>query len=77
MNAGHNIVGMRYYLPTGSFFNDEVLFVPGKKGFTDGTATLIRTHKRVQDITPYKQDYDLIMDRMKRSDNYVGHLPLR
>lgn len=77
MNAGHNIVGMRYYLPTGSFFNDEVLFVPGKKGFTDGTATLIRTHKRVQDITPYKQDYDRIMDRMKRSDNYVGHLPLR
>lgn len=77
VNAGHNVVGMRYYLPTGSFFNDEVLFVPGKKGFEDGKATLIRTHRRVQDITPYKPDYDLIMDRLKRSDNYVEHLPLR
>ncbi|MNJ02732.1 hypothetical protein D3C73_1627890 [compost metagenome] len=68
---------MRYYLTTGTFFNDEVLFVPGKEGFKDGKATSIRTLKRVGDITPYKSDYDQIVTRMKRSDSYVEHLPER
>ncbi|MGN7764351.1 LTA synthase family protein [Paenibacillus sp. 22594] len=77
VNTDHNIIGMRYYLPTGSFFNDEVLFVPGKEGFKDGKATSIRTLKRIEDITPYKADYDHIMERMKQSDSYVRQLPVR
>ncbi|WP_379160903.1 LTA synthase family protein [Paenibacillus sp. sgz5001063] len=77
INAGHNVVGMRYYLPTGSFFNDEVLFIPGKEGFKDGKATSIRTLKRVEDISAYKSDYDYIMERMKQSDRYVRQLPVR
>ncbi|MNO36427.1 Lipoteichoic acid synthase 2 [compost metagenome] len=77
MNKRHNLVGIRYYLPTGTFINDEVLFVPGKEGFKDGKATSIRTLKRVGDITPYKSDYDQIVTRMKRSDSYVEHLPER
>ncbi|WP_246072931.1 LTA synthase family protein [Paenibacillus dokdonensis] len=77
LNVGHNIVGMRYYLPTGSFFNDEILFVPGKEGFRDGAATSIKTLKSVKDITPYKFEYDYIMQWMKLSDRYVKQLPIR
>lgn len=77
INGGHNLVGMRYYLPTGSFFNNEILFVPGKKGFSDGKATSIRTLKRVEDISPYKLEYEQIIQRMKKSDSYVKQLPLR
>lgn len=77
INAGHNLVGIRYYLPTGSFVNDDVLFIPGKKGFTDGKATSIRTLKGIKDISPYKHEYDRIIQRMKQSDNYVKQMPLR
>ncbi|GGF85611.1 hypothetical protein GCM10010912_33650 [Paenibacillus albidus] len=77
LNVDHNVVGMRYYLPTGSFFNNEVLFIPGEKGFADGTATSIRTLQRVEDIAPYKSDYDDIIQRMKSSDRYVKQLPIR
>ncbi|WP_248630921.1 LTA synthase family protein, partial [Paenibacillus riograndensis] len=37
LNIDRNVVGMRYYSPTGSFFNNEIMFVPGK-GFADGEA---------------------------------------
>jgi hypothetical protein len=71
----HNVVGMRYYMPTGTFFNDEVMFIPGKKGFEDGSATTIRTLKPVKDITPYKEDYDYILQKLKQSDRHVNRLP--
>ncbi|MCC3371718.1 LTA synthase family protein [Cohnella sp. REN36] len=76
LNIDRNVVGSRYYLPTGSFFNDDVLFVPGK-GFEDGTAVSLKTHQPVADLTPYKQDYDYIMQLMTLSDRYVRLLPRR
>lgn len=75
LNTRHNVVGMRYYMPTGTFFNDEVMFIPGKKGFEDGSATTIRTLKPVKDISPYKEDYDYILQKLKQSDRHVNRLP--
>lgn len=75
LNTDHNVVGMRYYMPTGTFFNDEVMFIPGKKGFEDGTATAIKTLKPVKDISPYKDDYDYIVQKLKQSDRHVNRLP--
>lgn len=77
LNIDHNLIGMRYYLPTGSFFNDEILFIPGKKGFADGTATSIRTHQPVRDFSRYEKDYHFILKWMKWSDQYVNQLPER
>ncbi|UQZ36726.1 hypothetical protein C2I18_26250 [Paenibacillus sp. PK3_47] len=77
MNSQHNVVGMRYYMPTGTFFNDEIMFIPGKKGFEDGSATFIKSLKPVKDLTPYKTDYDYILQRLKQSDRYVKQLPGR
>jgi phosphoglycerol transferase MdoB-like AlkP superfamily enzyme len=76
LNVDHNVVGMRYYLPTGSFFNDEIMFVPGK-GFEDGEAVSLDTLEPVKDFSSYKQDYDYILKLMGLSDEYVKLLPQR
>ncbi|GIP24479.1 LTA synthase family protein [Paenibacillus sp. J22TS3] len=76
LNIDNNVVGMRYYLPTGSFFNNKILFVPGK-GFEDGTAISLETKQPVSDITPYRTDYDYILNLMRLSDEYVKLLPKR
>ncbi|MNZ54805.1 Lipoteichoic acid synthase 2 [compost metagenome] len=76
LNIDRNVIGMRYYLPTGSFFNNDILFVPGK-GFEDGAAYLIRTLERVEDFSAYRSDYDYILKLMKLSDDYVRLLPKR
>ncbi|WP_310830025.1 LTA synthase family protein [Paenibacillus pedocola] len=76
LNIGRNVVGMRYYLPTGSFFNDEIMFVPGK-GFADGTAVSLDTLQPVADFSPYEGDYNYILQLMGLSDEYVKLLPQR
>lgn len=77
MNIDHNIIGIRYYLPTGSFFNNEILFIAGKKGFTDGKAVSLRTLQPVKDLSPYQSEYKYIRKWMKLSDKYVKELPER
>lgn len=76
LNIDQNVLGMRYYLPTGSFFNNDILFVPGK-GFEDGTAVDLRTLEPVTDFSKYRKDYDYILELMKVSDEYVKQLPKR
>ncbi|WP_425517079.1 LTA synthase family protein [Paenibacillus tritici] len=76
LNIDQNVVGMRYYLPTGSFFNNEVMFVPGKS-FEDGEAISLDTHEPVADFNKYQSDYDYILKLMGYSDEYVKLLPQR
>ncbi|MDU5145605.1 MAG: LTA synthase family protein [Paenibacillus dendritiformis] len=76
LNTDHNVIGMRYYLPTGSFFTNEILFVPGT-GFEDGEAISLRTLEPVLDLEPYRRDYEYILSLMKLSDEYVQLLPKR
>jgi phosphoglycerol transferase MdoB-like AlkP superfamily enzyme len=76
LNITHNVFGMRYYLPTGSFFNDDVLYIPGKS-FDDGSAISLKTLKPVADFAKYRGDYDYVMRLMRMSDDYVKLLPKR
>lgn len=76
LNTDNNVVGMRYYLPTGSFFNNEVMFVPGE-GFDDGTAISLKTLQPVPMKEAYRKDYNYILSLMKLSDEYVQLLPKR
>lgn len=76
LNIDRNVFGVRYYLPTGSFFNDEILFIPGQ-GFEDGQAVSIKTLEPVADFVKYRQDYDYVTSLMKLSDEYVKLLPKR
>lgn len=76
LNIDRNTIGMRYYLPTGSFFNDEILFIPGT-GYDDGTAISIKTLEPITDLTRYRADYEYVLQLMKLSDRYVESLPRR
>lgn len=76
LNIDRNVVGMRYYSPTGSFFNNEIMFVPGK-GFADGEALSLDTLQPVADIRKYQSDYEYILKLMGLSDEYVKLLPQR
>ncbi|RCX18224.1 phosphoglycerol transferase MdoB-like AlkP superfamily enzyme [Fontibacillus phaseoli] len=76
LNIDRNVAGMRYYLPTGSFFNNEVMFVPGQ-GFDDGKAISLETLEPVPDISGYRSDYEYVTQLMKLSDEYVKLLPKR
>jgi lipoteichoic acid synthase len=75
LNIHKNAFGMRYYLPSGSFFNDHILFVPGK-GFDDGSAVSLQTLQPA-DFRQYRGDFDYVMTLMKMSDDYVKMLPKR
>ena len=76
LNITNNIIGMRYYLPTGSFFNNDILFVPGE-GFEDGTAYDLKTKEPIEDFSQYRSQYDYILQLVKLSDNYANSLPKR
>ncbi|MEF2966420.1 LTA synthase family protein [Paenibacillus sp. M1] len=76
LNIDRNVIGMRYYLPTGSFFNNDVMFVPGQ-GFEDGTAVSLDTLEPVTDISGYRSDYYYVTELMGLSDEYVNLLPKR
>ncbi|MDQ0170184.1 LTA synthase family protein [Paenibacillus tundrae] len=76
LNMDHNAFGIRYYLPTGSFVNNEIMFVPGA-GFDDGKAYSIKTYEPVTDLEPYRADYEHVLSLMKLSDEYVKLLPKR
>ncbi|UQZ33232.1 sulfatase [Paenibacillus sp. PK3_47] len=76
LNIDRNVIGMRYYSPSGTFLNDEILFVPGK-GFEDGEAISLDTLEPVEDFSQYKSDYDYILKLMDLSDEYVKLLPQR
>ncbi|UUZ96316.1 LTA synthase family protein [Paenibacillus sp. P25] len=76
LNMNKNLFGIRYYLPTGSFINDDILLIPGK-GFADGTAYNVRTLQPVADFSMYEHDYKYILRRMQVSDQYVKLLPKR
>lgn len=76
LNIDHNVIGMRYYSPTGTFFNDEIMFVPGK-GFADGEAVSLDTLQPVADFSKYQSDYDYVLKLMGLSDEYVKLLPQR
>ncbi|CDN45000.1 LTA synthase family protein [Paenibacillus sp. P22] len=76
LNTDRNILGERYYLPSGSFINEEILFVPGK-GFEDGKAVSLKTLQPVADFSKYRSDYDYTIKLLGLSDAYVKLLPKR
>lgn len=76
LNTTSNVIGVRYYMPTGSFFNDEIMFVPGE-GFDDGEAFDLKTFEKIEDISQYRSDYDYVLELMRLSDAYVKLLPKR
>lgn len=76
INYPNNLIGMRYYMPIGSFFNNEVTFKPAE-GFEDGEAYDIYTFDPIDDFLHYKYDYQRISQLLVLSDRYLNSMPYR
>ncbi|WP_255298313.1 LTA synthase family protein [Brevibacillus dissolubilis] len=76
LNAKHNLIGERFYLPTGTFINDDILFLPGNR-FEDGTAFDVKTGEPVSDFQKYAADYQRAVELIFLSDSYMKTLPKR
>lgn len=76
LNAKTNLLGERFYLPTGSFINDQVLYIPGDR-FEDGTAISLTTHEPVRDLAPFQNDYRAVVELEFTSDAFMRRLPER
>jgi lipoteichoic acid synthase len=76
VNYPNNLFGMRYYMPYGSFFNDEIAFKPAE-GFADGEAFNLETGEPLKNFAQYEEDYNRILELLKLADDYMGSLPVR
>lgn len=76
LNHQETLLGARYYLPVGSFWNEEILFIP-EKGFEDGTAYDLETEEVIPDFEQYREDYDRVLHLEYLSDAYMKTLPVR
>ncbi len=74
LNHDSNLLGARYYLPIGSFWNDDILFIP-EKDFSDGNAYDLKTDQKLDAYDQYREDYDRVLQLEKLSDEYMESLP--
>lgn len=74
INYPDNLFGMRYYMPVGSFFNNEIAYKPDE-GFEDGEAFDIRTFTSVSNYAKFEEDYRRIKEILQLSDRYLNSLP--
>jgi len=74
LNNGGNVLGQRFYLPTGSFINEEVMFIPGKT-FDDGYALPLDPGAPLPDKESYRDDFRRVLKLLEWSDSYVDRLP--
>ena len=76
LNNQSNLLGQRYYLPFGSFLNDEIAFLPGM-GIKDGTLVPLGTARNLSYQISYENDFNRASQLERMSDSYVESLPER
>jgi phosphoglycerol transferase MdoB-like AlkP superfamily enzyme len=77
LNHEHNLLPIRYYLPSGSFINDEVIFIPGE-GFEDGVQILlVHASQGSRNRSMLRDQFERALRLLEYSDSYVGQLPER
>jgi lipoteichoic acid synthase len=74
LNYENNLIGMRYYLSTGSYFDEDVLFLPTTSQRKSRTYDLV-----TKQLTERKEDFNDKYKRMikiyEMADNYLKSLP--
>jgi phosphoglycerol transferase MdoB-like AlkP superfamily enzyme len=78
LNSTDNILGSRFYLPTGSFYNDEIMYISGET-FGEGTVIPLSVSDPALEADPmlYKDDFVRIMRLLQMNDAYLEALPER
>ncbi|MDR9853495.1 LTA synthase family protein [Paenibacillus sp. VCA1] len=75
LNQTYNLLPQRYYLPSGSFLNDNAMFMSGS-GYEDGTQYPLSGRDSIGNGTT-KDEYDRALKLLKLSDSYVNQQPLK
>lgn len=71
----YNLLPQRYYLPSGSFLNNQALFMPGV-WYNDGTQYPLAKDGVKQALTT-ENEYNRALELLRLSDSYVQQLPDR
>ncbi|WP_085522188.1 LTA synthase family protein [Tuberibacillus sp. Marseille-P3662] len=77
----HNMFGMRYYLPSGSFFNQNILYI-GESARKGVRVIDLSNGKHIEDQLnnpkdKYDQQYKKMLQLLDQSDAYIQTLPTR
>lgn len=75
LNTEETLFGMRYYMPYGSFFTNNVVYMT-QSSYEDGAAYDLKTHEQLPSVNLFKQ-YERIMALLELNDQYLNSLPLR
>lgn len=71
----YNLLPQRYYLPTGSFVNNEELFLSGS-GFEDGQHYTL-SGDGIESLSATEDEFERALELLRLSDSYVTQLPDR
>ncbi|MNJ30082.1 Lipoteichoic acid synthase [compost metagenome] len=76
-NQSNNLLPQRYYLPSGSFLNEETLFISGSD-YHDGVEYSLRDDNNEQAVTTTKKSqYERALELLHLSNSYIRQLPDR
>jgi lipoteichoic acid synthase len=73
INSKNNLIGIRFYAPTGTYINNSFSFSPGEKK-DQGELTLLTNRKGKSANTQSLKQLERIMEILDLSDNYVKSL---
>ncbi|MHA7138110.1 LTA synthase family protein [Rossellomorea arthrocnemi] len=76
-NSTNNLFGMRYYLPTGTFFNEEVLYVASAEDEGKPEVYSLKTTKETTRDPDHKKDFEKMFELYDLNDAYLWGLPER
>ncbi|GIO68636.1 hypothetical protein J21TS3_34570 [Paenibacillus cookii] len=75
LNQTYNLLPQRYYLPSGSFLNDNAMFMSGS-GYEDGTQYPLSGNDSIGKGTT-KDEFNRALKLLRLSDSYVNQQPLK
>ena len=76
LNDKDNLFAVRYYLPHGSFFNQEIASVV-YTNYDDSTLYNVHLNKEIPFTNQYADDYKQIMKLLDLNDQYLNSIPKR
>lgn len=74
VNHTSNLLPERYYLPSGSYIDNDFIFIPGM-GIEDGTVYPLT--RDAEWANPSEEDYERALQLLELSDSYLQQLPFR
>ena len=76
LNSENNLFGMRYYMPYGSFFYNDTVYMT-QTSYEDGVGYYINSRELIPKTVDLSDEYTRIMQLLELNDQYLNSLPVR